>query len=55
MEIKLYDPPVPQVVTIKPASILDPNFVYVPAAKTDILKRFRALGWIPPSELKDNK
>ncbi len=34
------------------ARLLNPNFVYVPASKTDIVKRFRNLGWIPPSELK---
>jgi hypothetical protein len=33
--------------------IRDPNFVYIPAVNTDVLKRFRALGWVPPSELKN--
>ena len=32
--------------------ITDPDFVYIPAANTDILKRFRAMGWTPPSELR---
>lgn len=32
-------------------SWLDPNWQYVPARETDILARFRALGWTPPSEL----
>jgi hypothetical protein len=32
--------------------LLNPDFKYVPASKTDVLKRFRDLGWIPPSELK---
>jgi len=39
----------------KRAAVLDPKFVYIPAANTDILKRFRSLGWVPPSELKDKK
>jgi hypothetical protein len=34
------------------ARLLNPDFKYVPASKTDIVKRFRDLGWIPPSELK---
>ena len=32
--------------------ITDPDFVYIPAANTDIVKRFRAMGWTPPSELR---
>jgi hypothetical protein len=39
----------------KRAGVLDPKFVYIPSFSTDILKRFRALGWVPPSELKDKK
>lgn len=52
MKLKLYTPPVLQLqhVQAKPASILDPRFKYIPAAKTDIVKRFRAMGWVPPSE-----
>jgi hypothetical protein len=36
----------------KPVTLLNPQFKYVPAAKTDILKRFRDMGWVPPSEKK---
>lgn len=36
----------------EPLNILDARFKYVPAAKTDIMKRFRAMGWVPPSEQK---
>lgn len=36
----------------KTPNILDPRFKYIPAAKTDIVKRFRAMGWVPPSEKK---
>lgn len=35
-----------------PHHILNPNWRYIPAAQTDILKRFRDMGWVPPSELK---
>jgi hypothetical protein len=38
---------------VKRFGVRDPNFVYIPAANTDVLKRFRALGWVPPSELKN--
>ena len=31
---------------------LDHNWVYVPARYTNILESFKALGWIPPSELR---
>jgi hypothetical protein len=47
-----------QLHAIKPANqppvynILDRRFKYVPASKTNILKRFRAMGWVPPSERK---
>jgi hypothetical protein len=34
------------------ASLLNPNWRYVPAASTNILERFRAMGWVPPSEAK---
>ena len=30
----------------------DPKWVYIPSSQTDILARFKALGWIPPSELR---
>jgi hypothetical protein len=43
--------PVPQWLA-KPHHITDPNWKYIPSASTDILKRFREMGWIPPSELK---
>lgn len=33
-------------------NILNPNFVYTPAAATNILERFRSMGWTPPSELR---
>jgi len=39
----------------KRAGVLDPKFVYIPSFNTDILKRFLALGWVPPSKLKDKK
>jgi len=28
----------------------NPKYVYVPAVATDVLARFKALGWKPPSE-----
>ena len=40
------------VVVIRNTSITDPNFVYINNVSTDILKTFRKMGWIPPSELK---
>ena len=30
----------------------DHNWVYVPAKYTNILKTFKLMGWIPPSEQK---
>lgn len=30
----------------------NPNFKYVPSNRTNILARFRAMGWTPPSEVK---
>lgn len=29
-----------------------PGWVYVPAEKTDILAKFKSLGWVPPTEEK---
>jgi len=37
------------------ASLLNPDWEYIPAASTDILARFRAMGWVPPSEAKNAK
>jgi hypothetical protein len=37
------------------ASLLNPDWKYVPAASTNILDRFRAMGWVPPSEVKNEK
>ena len=37
------------------ANILDPKWTYVPAAFTNILERFRSMGWTPPSEAKREK
>ncbi len=37
------------------ASLLNPDWKYVPAVSTDILDRFRAMGWVPPSEVKDGR
>ena len=31
----------------------DPGFHYVPANQTDILKVFRQMGWVPPSEQRE--
>ena len=28
----------------------DPNWNYVPSSQTDVLKRFKAMGWKAPSE-----
>lgn len=48
--------PVPAWLSHNPKSkLLDPNWRYVPAAATDILARFRAMGWVPPSEVKREK
>ena len=32
----------------------DNTWVYVPAVATDVLKRFKQFGWIPPSEKLTN-
>ena len=34
------------------APILDPDWHYTPAAKTDVLETFRKHGWVPPTEQK---
>lgn len=39
----------------KPIGLLDPNWKYTPSFATDILARFRAMGWVPPSEAKNAK
>lgn len=39
----------------KRIGLLDPDWQYVPAAFTNILERFRLLGWVPPSEVKNAK
>jgi hypothetical protein len=41
----------PSWLAIRP-SLLNPNWRYVPAASTNIMDRFRAMGWVPPSEAK---
>jgi hypothetical protein len=30
----------------------EPGFTYIPANKTDIVKVFRSMGWVPPSEAR---
>jgi hypothetical protein len=35
--------------------LLDKDFVYIPACKTDIMERFKALGFVPPSTLQPKK
>jgi hypothetical protein len=34
------------------AKCFDSNWVYVRAVETDVLKRFKSLGWKAPSELR---
>jgi hypothetical protein len=41
----------PTWLAIRP-SLLNPNWRYVPAASTNIMERFSAMGWVPPSEVK---
>ena len=42
--------------TVKPepksssALLWDPKWTYVPSVKTDILARFKAMNWTPPSQ-----
>ena len=31
-----------------------PGWRYVPAEQTDILAKFKELGWVPPTEQKEN-
>ena len=39
-----------------PAYLLtDPEFVWIPAAQTDVQRTWRKFGWVPPSELKGSK
>ena len=33
-----------------PTGWRNPEFKYVPSIRTNILARFRAMGWVPPSE-----
>jgi hypothetical protein len=34
-------------------NLMDPQFKYIPAASTNVMQRFKALGWVPPSEKKN--
>jgi hypothetical protein len=36
-------------------SLLNPNWHYVPSVSTNIMERFRSMGWVPPSEAKNGK
>ena len=36
------------------AKCFDKDWVYVKAVETDVLKRFKSLGWKAPSELRVN-
>jgi hypothetical protein len=44
----------PSRLAIRP-SLLNPDWKYVPAAFTNIMERFRAMGWVPPSEAKNEQ
>ena len=33
-----------------PAPLLNPNFDYTPAVKTDVTKTWRKFGWVPIAE-----
>lgn len=35
--------------------LLDPNFIYTPAAKTNVAETLRKMGFEPPSEDKRNQ
>ena len=41
-----------EVVVIRNVHITDKDFIYIKSTDTDVMKTFRKLGWIPPSELK---
>lgn len=43
------------VLVSKRTGLLDPNFKYIRWYATDIMARFRAMGWVPPSEIKNEK
>ena len=32
-----------------------PEFKYINSAQTNVLERFRAMGWVPPSEVHKEK
>ena len=38
-----------------PYHITDPEFEWVPAAKTDVTRIWRKYGWTPPSEQRGSK
>lgn len=37
------------------AKCFDKDWEYVSSCKTNIIDRFKKLGWIPPSEVKESK
>jgi len=36
----------------KSRHLADAHFKYIPSIKTDIVKKFRNMGWVPPSEIR---
>lgn len=44
-----------EVVVIRNVHITDKDFIYTNNVSTDVMKTFRKLGWIPPTELKRMK
>ena len=44
-----------EVVVIRNIHITDKDFIYTNNVSTDVMKTFRKLGWIPPTELKRMK
>lgn len=38
---------------VRSKSVLDPDFVYTEASKTDVQKTWKRFGWVPPSEVKN--